>query len=101
VVVAIGPCIGQASYEVGSDLHDAVLGRQGTDARFFVTGLRPNRWLFDLPGYCLARLAAAGVGSAHWVGIDTLADEKRFFSHRRQTLSGGGPIGHQISSIML
>jgi copper oxidase (laccase) domain-containing protein len=32
---------------------------------------------------------------------DTLADEARFFSHRRNTLTGGGPIGHQLSAIAL
>jgi copper oxidase (laccase) domain-containing protein len=32
---------------------------------------------------------------------DTLADEARFFSHRRNTLAGGGPIGHQLSAIAL
>jgi copper oxidase (laccase) domain-containing protein len=33
------------------------------------------------------------------LNADTLADEARFFSHRRRTLAGGGPIGHQISII--
>jgi hypothetical protein len=32
---------------------------------------------------------------------DTLADEARFFSHRRRTLAGGGPLGHQLSAIAL
>jgi hypothetical protein len=30
--------------------------------------------------------------------MDTLPDTQRFFSHRRRTLAGGGPIGHQISA---
>ena len=32
-------------------------------------------------------------------GTDTLADEMRFFSHRRRILANAGPIGHQISVI--
>jgi copper oxidase (laccase) domain-containing protein len=32
-------------------------------------------------------------------GADTLAQEDRFFSHRRRTLAKAGPIGHQISVI--
>jgi polyphenol oxidase len=32
-------------------------------------------------------------------GYDTLADEDRFFSHRRRTLAKSGPIGHQISVV--
>jgi polyphenol oxidase len=32
---------------------------------------------------------------------DTLTDDARFFSHRRNTLAGGGPIGHQLSAIVI
>jgi YfiH family protein len=98
---AIGPCIAQASYEVGADLRDAVLARSPSAVRFFTEGRREQHWQFDLAGYCAARLAAAGVGDVRVLGIDTLADEARFFSHRRRTLGGGGPIGHQISIIAL
>ena len=99
IAAAIGPCIGQESYEVGPDLRDAVLARGAADGRFFAEGARPDRWLFDLPGYCAARLAAAGVARHGWIGRDTLAEEACFFSYRRATLSGGGPIGHQLSAI--
>jgi YfiH family protein len=101
VIAAIGPCIAQASYEVGPDLHEAVLARAPADARFFVAGRREDRWQFDLPGYCAARLAAAGVAAVEAAGLDTLAEEARFFSHRRRTLAGGGPIGHQLSAIAM
>jgi YfiH family protein len=98
IAAAIGPCIAQESYEVGADLRDAVLARHAADARFFVPGSREAHWQFDLAGYCALRLACAGVKAAA-IGLDTLADEARFFSHRRRTLAGGGPIGHQISAI--
>jgi polyphenol oxidase len=100
IAVAIGPCIGQQSYEVGADLRDAVLARDPADDRFFAPGRREAHWQFDLPGYCAARLKAAGAAVAV-LEIDTMADEARFFSHRRRTLSGGGPIGHQVSAIRL
>jgi len=100
LVVAIGPCIGPGSYEVGLDLRDAVLAAGGVAAEdVFAPGRRPDHFQFDLPGYCLARLRAAGVQRAAWIGRDTLPDEARFFSHRRRTLAGGGRIGHQISAI--
>lgn len=104
VAAAIGPCIGQASYEVGADLRDAVLARGVADARFFAPGRMADdgpRWQFDLPGYCASRLAAAGVGQIAVIGADTMADETRYFSHRRRTLAGGGVIGHQLSAIRL
>jgi YfiH family protein len=101
ITAVVGPCIAQASYEVGPDLRDAVLARDPADARFFAPGRREDRWQFDLPGYCVARLAAAGCGGASALGVDTLAEEARFFSHRRRTLASGGPIGHQLSAIAL
>lgn len=99
IIAAVGPCIGQDSYEVGPDLRDAVLARDAADARHFAPGRRDQRWQFDLAGYCAARLRAAGLGTVEGAGLDTLAEEARFFSHRRRTLAGGGPIGHQISAI--
>ena len=101
IVAAIGPCIGQTSYEVGADVRDAILAHDSGHARFLTPGHREARWQFDLAGYCAARLAAIGVGSVEILGFDTAADEARFFSHRRRTLGGGGPIGHQISMIAL
>jgi polyphenol oxidase len=101
IAAAIGPCIAQPSYEVGADLRAALLVRDPGDARFLAPGRREGHWQFDLPAYCLARLHAAGVARAAWIGQDTLAQEGRFFSHRRATLSGGGPIGHQLSAIAL
>jgi YfiH family protein len=106
IAAAIGPCIRQPSYEVGPDLRDALLARDPAGARFLAPGRRDGRWQFDLAGYCAARLAAAGI-RAEVLPADTLADEARFFSHRRNTLAGGGvgglrpPIGHQLSAIAL
>jgi YfiH family protein len=99
IVAVIGPCIGQMSYEVGPDLRDAVLAEAPWDSGFFAPGRHPDRWQFDLRGYCRARLARSGVGLVHDAEADTAAEPDRFFSHRRRVLAGGGPIGHQISVI--
>ena len=98
IAAAIGPCIRQPSYEVGPDLRDAVLAHAAADARHFTEG-RPGHWQFDLAGYCAARLA--GLGALDVIDADTCADQARFFSHRRRTLGDGGPIGHQLSAIVL
>ena len=96
----VGPCIGQSSYEVAADMRDAVLAREPADSRYFVEG-RPERWQFDLAGYCASRLCAAGVATVETLAADTAALDDMFFSHRRRTLAGGGPIGHQMSAIVL
>jgi YfiH family protein len=101
ITAAVGPCIAADSYEVGADMRDAVLARAPEDHSFFASGQREDHWQFDLPAYCVARLGASGVRQVRVTGADTLADEARFFSHRRRTLAGGGPIGHQISVIVL
>jgi hypothetical protein len=101
VAAAIGPCIAQPSYEVGPDLRAALLAASPAGEAFLAPGRREDRWQFDLPGYCLMRLREAGVAHASWVGEDTLADDGRYFSHRRATLAGEGPIGHQLSAIAL
>ncbi|PYD64410.1 hypothetical protein CFR72_02725 [Gluconacetobacter entanii] len=97
----VGPCIARDSYEVGADMRDAVLALDGAGEMFFTPARREGHYQFDLAGYCVARLHRAGVGQADALGIDTLTDEARFFSHRRRTLAGGGKIGHQISVITI
>jgi YfiH family protein len=98
ITAAIGPCIHQASYEVGGELRDAVLAEAAADAACFSPG-RGDRWQFDLPGYCAARLARVGVAAAI-VPHDTCAEEAMFFSHRRRVLRGEPAIGHQMSVIV-
>ena len=100
IAAVVGPCIGQASYEVGPELRQAIAdaGIVANPDKFFEQG-RDDRLHFDLAGYCVARLEACGLRTVAAVGCDTRADETRFFSHRRRTLAGGGPIGHQISVI--
>ena len=109
IAAAIGPTIAQSSYEVGPDLIGAILAHNQADASFLAphptsnrpTSNRPGHLWFDLPGYCAARLAAAGITRIDRLGLDTASDPERFFSHRRRTLHGGGPIGHMLSAITL
>jgi hypothetical protein len=88
-VAAIGPCIRRASYEVQNAFAEPFLAHDPAAERFFAAG-RPGHLQFDLPGYCLARLAAAGVPRIEDCGLDTYADA-RFFSYRRAT-HAGAPI---------
>jgi YfiH family protein len=100
IAAVLGPCIRQPSYEVGADLREALLAADPAGERFLAPGHRPGHWQFDMAGLILARLRAAGVATEA-LPNDTLTEEDRFFSHRRRTLQGGGPIGHQLSAIAL
>jgi YfiH family protein len=101
MVAAVGPCIGPTSYEVGMEFFDAFVAASFLNARFFAAGAGPQKRLFDLPAYVLARLAAAGVARAEWIGRDTLTEEAWFFSNRRAVHRGEGDYGRLLSAIML
>ncbi len=101
VRAAIGPCIAQRSYEVGADLHDAVMGNFAEAGGFFAPSTNKNHWQFDLAGFVTARLNDAGVGRVEDVGCDTYADEARLYSYRRATHRGEVDYGRQISLIAL
>jgi hypothetical protein len=56
---------------------------------------------FDLPGYSLARLRAAGVGHAEWTRHCTYSDPERFYSYRRSVHQGEADYGRLVSVIRL
>lgn len=95
---AIGPCIAQASYEVGAPFETAFLEADPANRRFFVAGPagRPH---FDLEGFCAHRLERAGVSRIEPLGLDTCADAERFFSYRRATKAGERHFGLQVAVI--
>ena len=101
IVAAVGPCIAQASYEVGQDFMDRFAHEAPGSERFFAPGRVAEKRQFDLPGFVLCRLAEAGVEQAEWVGRDTCADENLFFSNRRTLLKGESDYGRLLSAVML
>ena len=68
--------------------------------RFFRPGAGA-RAHFDLPGYIGARLARAGVGAFENLGLDTYADETRFYSFRRATHRKEPDFGRLVAAIAL
>jgi hypothetical protein len=98
---AIGPCIGPASYEVGLEFRDRFVEADPGNARFFAPGAAADKRQFDLPAFVLARLTAAGVFAAEWVGRDTCAEEAEFFSNRRAVKRGDDDYGRLLSAIVL
>lgn len=97
---AVGPCIGRRSYEVDAGFRTCFEEADPENLAFFSEG-RTGHALFDLEGYCLARLAEAGVQRAEGLGVDTRAEAARFFSYRRSTLAGEADYGRQLSLIAL
>ena len=100
IAAAIGPCIAQASYEVDDDFEARFVVADTFNARFFKLGREGHAW-FDLEGYVAMRLEAAGVGKVEKLGLDTYADESRFYSYRRATHRGEPGYGREIAVIGL
>lgn len=100
IVAAIGPCIGQNSYEVGTEFPAPFLAADPESGRFF-RAAPCRKFLFDLPGYCAAQLAGLGVAEIAVSGHDTCTLEDEFFSYRRMTKRGEPDYGRQVSIIGL
>ena len=96
----IGPCISQRAYEVGPELLEDFMAEDPGNARFFAQG-EGDRYQFDLPGFGLHRLRAAGVGAAEWTRHCTYSDAARFFSYRRATHAKEADYGRLIAAITL
>lgn len=86
VVAWLGPCIGAARFEVGEEVVQAF----GGGARFAARGWRDGRerWFADLPGLAADRLRAAGVLDVSDAAACTVEDSSRFFSYRRDGITG-------------
>jgi hypothetical protein len=86
---------------VGPEYYDRFIADDPANRRFFAASGREGHHLFDLPGYCAMRLAAAGLGRVDVSGACTCRDEQDYFSYRRATHRGEPDYGRQISAITL
>lgn len=83
----MGPAIGPDTFEVGADVRDAFVD---TDP-MTVTCFRANReghWLADIYGLARRRLEVLGVGFVGGGGYCTVSDPERFYSYRRDGVTG-------------
>ncbi len=101
VAAVLGPTIAQASYEVDPPFRDRF---PAAADRFFAPA--PDRegtarWHFDLPGFVMERLGAAGIAKIADIGRDTFSHIARYHSHRRSTQAREANYGRQISMIAL
>lgn len=81
--VWLGACIGPRRFEVGPDVLDAF----GGGAQRFVAHT-PGKWLADLPGLARDRLRRAGATDITGGAWCTVSDPSRFFSYRRDGVTG-------------
>jgi YfiH family protein len=99
IKAAIGPCIHQASYEVGPEFVARFREADSQHKRFFAAN-GGGKSRFDLPGFCASRLSALGV-AAQVIPLDTYALPTRLHSHRRSVHEKLGDYGRNCSVIAL
>jgi YfiH family protein len=92
----LGPCIGPTAFEVGADvLQGFGVDPAQTHPRFVAQTSR-QRWWADLPGLATDRLRSLGVSRIEGGQWCTVSQPSRFFSFRRD-----GVTGRQVACIWL
>ncbi len=87
LLVWLGPAIGPAAFAVGPEVRAAFLAVDPGVASAFRPGAG-DRWLADLYALARARLGQAGVTRVFGGGYCTWSDPERFFSFRRDGVTG-------------
>ncbi|NKB45228.1 MAG: peptidoglycan editing factor PgeF [Alphaproteobacteria bacterium] len=101
IQVAVGPCIGAASYEVGPEFSARFLDRDPRNAKYFKPSSNKGHSYFDVGGFTADRAAAAGVASVDRIDADTYIEEQNFYSYRRSCHRDEPDYGRQLSGIAL
>ncbi|HQR47942.1 MAG TPA: peptidoglycan editing factor PgeF [Steroidobacteraceae bacterium] len=83
----LGPSIGQSAFEVGGEVRQAFVAIANEAAACFAPNGR-GRFQADLYGLARLALARAGVKSVHGGDWCTATDRDRFFSFRRDGVTG-------------
>jgi len=95
----IGPCIQQRSYEVDKEFYNNFLLEKDQNHEMFIK--KNEKYLFDLPQYCISILKDCGIKKVDNIGICTFENADNFFSYRRSFKKSEIDYGRQANAIML
>lgn len=89
LLVWLGPAIGPQQFEVGVDVRDAFLAfSDDCDKAFSARADKPGHWLADIYQLARIRLHALGIEQIYGGDFCTFSDKTRFFSYRRDGVTG-------------
>lgn len=88
VMAWLGPAIGPEAFEVGQEVKDAFTANNPASAACFKPSNNANKWLADLYSLARLRLQSVGVKQVYGGEFCTFTDESRFFSYRRDGVTG-------------
>jgi YfiH family protein len=83
----LGPAIGPTAFEVGEEVREAFLKRDPADESAFLPGV-PGHWLANIYRLAENRLNARNIGYIGGGDHCTLSEPERFFSYRRDGVTG-------------
>ncbi|CAN0511753.1 unnamed protein product, partial [Scytosiphon promiscuus] len=90
VVAWLGPAIGACHFEVGSEVRAAFLASDALSGleRCFAKATKADKYMADLYGIARMKLEALGVHSVSGGDSCTHCDEDKFYSYRRDGVTG-------------
>ena len=83
----MGPAIGPKAFEVGPEVREAFVSRDARAESAFAPHV-PGKFMADLYALARLRLESVGITSIHGGGFCTYTETQRFFSYRREKMSG-------------
>jgi polyphenol oxidase len=87
IMAYLGPAIGPRAFEVGDEVRAAFCAVDPAAAAAFVP-VGAGKWLADLFALARQRLAGCGVERVYGGGLCTYSSPDRFYSHRRNPVTG-------------
>lgn len=83
----LGPAIGPTAFEVGEEVRAAFVAHQPEATTAFVAGAG-GKWQADIFLLARMRLESLGISHIYGGGICTYSDAERFYSYRRDGVTG-------------
>lgn len=83
----LGPAISQKAFEVGEEVRTAFVAAQPQAEAAFISGQR-GKWFADIYTLARLRLNALGITQIYGGGHCTYRERERFFSYRRDGMTG-------------
>ena len=101
ICAAVGPAIGQFSYEVGPEFHARILKFNAKNECYFVPSRRCGHYMFNLTGYVKEILKNLSISVIDHVDFDTCSICEKFYSYRRAVRNGELDYGRSLSVISI
>ena len=83
----LGPAIGSTVFEVGDEVRTAFVAKQPQAAKAFVAAAE-GKWMADICQLARLRLQALGIHRIYGGDLCTYSDDQRFYSYRRDGVTG-------------